>query len=191
LASASIPDLNISIAGEHKNMTGLEILAAVSAGAGMLGSVVQAQGTLAAGKAAQQSANYEAAQLEIKAKEEQAASQRDAEEHGREKDLALSRLQTNAAASGFSATDPTALAVADEIARYGTYKEQMTMYGGESRRTGIDAQAVGRRMEGRAAMAGAKSSAVGTILGGISSMAGKYASPYGKTGSTGGGGYYG
>lgn len=165
-------------------------LAAISAVVGMVGSVVQAQGTLAAGKAAQQSANYEAAQLDIKAKEEQAAAQRDAEEHGREKDLALSKLQTNAAASGFSATDPTSLAIADEIAKYGTYKEQMAMYGGESRRTGIEAQATGRRMEGRAAMAGAKSAAMGTILGGISSMASSFAKPYGKPASTGGG-YYG
>jgi hypothetical protein len=165
-------------------------LAVISAVAGLAGSFVQAQGTIAAGKAAQQSANYEAAQLDIKAKEEQAAAQRDAQEYGREKDLALSKLQTNAAASGFSATDPTALAVADEIAKYGTYKEQMAMYGGTSRRAGVEAQAEGRRMEGKAALQGAKSAAMGTILGGISSMASSFAKPYGKPASTGGG-YYG
>jgi hypothetical protein len=164
-------------------------LAVISAVAGLAGSFVQAQGTIAAGKAAQQAANYEAAQLDVKAKEEQAAAQRDAFEHGREKDLALSKLQANAAASGFSATDPTALAIADEIAKYGTYKEQMAMYGGESRRTGIEAQAFGRRMEGKAAMQGARYSAAGTILGGISSMAGRFAQPYGKTAQAGTGHY--
>jgi hypothetical protein len=157
----------------------------VSAAAGMAGSYMQAQGTIAAGKAAKQAADYEAAQLDIKAKEDQAAAQRDAEQHGREKDLALSKLQTNAAASGFSATDPSALAMADEIAKYGTYKEQLTMYGGTSRKAGIEAQAVGRRMEGKAALAGARSQATATILGGISTMAGKYAGPYQR--QTGGG----
>lgn len=161
----------------------------ISAGTAMAGAAVSAQGTLAAGKAAQQAANYEAAQLDIKAKEEQAASQREALEHKRKKDMALSEVQSKSAASGFSATDPTALAIADEISRYGTMQEQMAMYGGESRRTGIEAQAAGRRMEGAAARQGAKYSAVGTILGGVSTMASKFAP---KTyGSGGAGGHYG
>jgi len=169
-------------------MTGLELmLPLIAAGASGAGALVQASGTIAAGKTAQQSANYEAAQLNIKAKEEQASAQRDAQELGRRRDLALSEGQNKAAASGFSATDPTALAIADEIAKYGTMQEQMAMYGGESRRTGIDAQAVGRRAEGAAARRGASYSAMGTILGGISSMASKY-NP--ASASTGGGGYY-
>lgn len=163
------------------------IATVVSAVAGMAGSYIQAQGTLAAGKAAQQAANYEAAQLDIKAKEEQAAAQREMLDQRREKELALSKLQTNAAASGFSATDPTALALADEIERYGTVKEQMSMYGGESRRRGIAAQAAGRRLTGAAERAGSQYSAAGTILGGISTMASKYAGP--KYAAAGGGGY--
>jgi hypothetical protein len=167
------------------------IASVVSALAGGAGALVSAQGTIAAGKAAQASANYEAQQLEIKAKEEQAAAQRDAQEFARRKDLALSELQSKSAGSGFTATDPTSLAIADEIAKYGTMQEQMAMYGGESRRTGIEAQATGRRMEGKAAMAGARSSALGTILGGISSMAGKFAGPSRQTYGGGGGGYAG
>ncbi len=165
------------------------IATVVSTVAGMAGSYIQAQGTLAAGKAADQAAKYEAAQLDIKAKEEQAAAQREMLDQRREKELALSKLQTNAAASGFSATDPTSLALADEIEKYGTTKEQMAMYGGESRRQGITAQAHGRRMEGQAARIGAKYSAAGTILGGISTMAGKFAGP--KYPQSGGSGYYG
>lgn len=153
------------------------IATVVSTVAGLAGSYVQAQGTFAAGKAADQAAKYEAAQLDIKAKEEQAAAQRDMFDQRREKELTLSKLQSNAAASGFSATDPTALALGDEIAKYGTYKEQMAMYGGESRGTGIEAQAHGRRMEGKAKRIGARYEAAGTILGGISSMASKYGGP--------------
>jgi len=159
-------------------------LAVISAIAGLASSGIAAYGTLAAGKSAQQAANYEAAQLDVKAKEEQAASQREAFEYKRRKDMALSELQNKGAASGFSATDPTSLALADEISKYGTMQEQMAMYGGESRRTGIEAQAYGRRMEGAAARQGAAYSAAGTILGGISTMAGKYAPPGG-----GGGGW--
>jgi hypothetical protein len=149
-------------------------LAIISAIATAAGSVMQAQGTIAAGKAAQQSAEFEAQQLDIKAKEEQAAAQREAFEHKRKTDLTLSELQSRAATSGFTATDPTALALADEISRYGTYQQQMAQYGGASRRAGTQAQAGARRMEGRAARKAAGYSAAGTILGGISSIAGNY-----------------
>jgi hypothetical protein len=164
------------------------IATVVSAVAGAAGSYVSAQGTLAAGKAAEQAAKYEAAQLDIKAKEEQAAAQRDMFDQRREKELTLSKLQSNAAASGFSATDPTALALQDEIEKYGTYKEQMAQYGGESRRTGIEAQAHGRRMEGQAAKIGSRSQAAATILGGVSTMASKFGGP--KYAASGGGGEY-
>jgi hypothetical protein len=147
-------------------MTGLEMLAI---GATIAGSAVSAAGTIAAGKAAQQSADYEAAQLDINAKEEQAAAQRDAQQYKDRKELALSSLQAQSAASGFSATDPTTLAIADEIERYGTVQEQMAQYGGKSRRRGLQDQATGRRLEGKAARKGSMYSAAGTILGGIGS----------------------
>lgn len=138
---------------------------------GLVGSVVSAAGTLAAGKAQQQQAEYEAAQLDIKAKEEQAAAQQEAQQLRERKERAQSTLTARSAASGFSATDPTALALADEITRYGTLQEQMAQYGGKSRRRGYEAQAEGSRLSGRAAKAGARYSAMGTILGGITSMA--------------------
>ena len=151
-------------------------LPAIAAIATIAGSVVTASGTLAAGKAAQQEANYEAQQLDIEAKNRQAKAQVEAGELRRRKDLALSNLQANAAASGFSATDPTSLALADEIARYGTYQEQLAQYGGTSERAGLEAQAEGRRISGKAARIGSRYSAAGTILGGVSSLAGKFPS---------------
>lgn len=160
-------------------MAALPIIAAVAT---IAGSVVSASGTLAAGKAAQQSANYEAQQLDVEAKNKQAEAQIEAGEYKRKKDLALSNLQANAAASGFSATDPTSLALADEIARYGTFQEQLAQYGGTSTRAGLEAQAEGRRVSGKAARAGASYSAAGTILGGISSVAGKFPSTPAATG---------
>ncbi len=139
------------------------------------GSVVSAAGTIAGGKAAQKSAEFEAAQLDVRAKDEMASGQREADQLARKKELALSTLQTNAAASGFSATDPDALAKADEIARYGTLQEKTALYGGESRRSSMEAQAEGRRYEGEVAKIGSRYKAAATILGGAATIADRYA----------------
>src|SRR5690554_873728 len=147
----------------------------VSTAATAMGTIVAAQGARAQGKAAQAAAEFQAQQLDIKAKEEQAAAQREAQEARRRKELALSELQAKSAASGFSATDPTSLALADEIARYGTMQEQMAMYGGASRRAGLESQAFASRFEGRAARRAARYDAASTILGGVSSIANRFA----------------
>lgn len=152
-------------------MSGLETIGLI---AGLAGSAVTAAGTLAAGEQKQATLDYEAKQLKAKSLEEQAVGQQEASEYKRKKGLALSSLQAKSAASGFSATDPTSLALADEMAKYGTLQEQLAMYGGTSRRAGLEAEAEGRRMEGRAARTGAVYSALGTILGGVSSFASKY-----------------
>lgn len=159
-------------------------LAVISTIASIAGTAITAGATLAAGKAQQKIANYEAQQLEIKAKEEQAASQIEAQQLRRQKNLALSKLQTRAAASGFSATDPTALNLAEDIQRYGTFQEQVAQYGGKSRRVGLEAQAAGRRFEGAVAKQNAKSNAFGTILGGISSFAKNYGGGFSGSGSS-------
>lgn len=150
-------------------------LTVISTLATLGGTVMGAAGTIAAGKDAKRQAEYEAAQLDIKAKEEQAASQREAEQYRRKKELALSSITNKAAGSGFTATDPTALAIADEVAQYGTVQEQMAMYGGTSRRAGLEAQAEASRMEGAAKQRASKWNAASTILGGIGSLADKYA----------------
>lgn len=139
------------------------------------GSAVSAMGTIAAGNAAQQQAEYEAQQLDIRAKEEQAQAQQEAKQYREQKERAQSALTARAAASGFSATDPTALALADEIERYGTLQEQLAQYGGKSRRAGTEAQATGVRMTGKAKKQGSRYSAVGTILSGVGSgLSGRY-----------------
>ena len=144
------------------------------------------------GQAQQQAAEFEAAQFDIQAKNEFASGQRDMLEKRRNKKLALSTLQARSASSGFSATDPTTLALGDEISRYGTYQEQFSLYGGENAAVGSRLAAAGRRFSGeqalrssyasgeaaaeagRAARTSSYFNAAGTILGGISGMAGKY-----------------
>lgn len=192
-------------------------LAAIGPIVGAIGAGVSAVGTIAAGREAERAGlaeqqrliqegqarqtalEFEAAQLDIQAKNERALGQREAFQKKREKNLALSRLQTVAAGSGFTATDPTALALADEISKYGTLQEQTALYGGEAEAERLKLAAAGRRFSGQSALTSAYAqgaaaaesgraarrasmfSAAGTILGGISGMAGKYGG-----GSTGG-----
>jgi hypothetical protein len=132
-------------------------------------------GTIAAGKAQQASANYQAQLMEKKGKEEQALSQRQALQQKRKTKIALSNLQSRAAASGFQ-EDPK---IGTEIAEYGTLQQQMLAYGGESKRRGLEESAMAARMSGQAAAQGAKAEAFGTILGGMGSMFDAYSSPYG------------
>lgn len=164
------------------------IMGSLGTAATIAGTAVSAIGTLAAGsqaaaqgKAAQTAANYEAAQLDAKGKEEQAAAQQEAEQYRRNKELAKSTLQTRGAASGFSATDPSTLARAGEIERYGTLQEQLAMFGGTSRREGLEAAARAERYSGATALAAGRAKrtasyfdAGSTILGGMSTLAGKY-----------------
>lgn len=154
------------------------VLSVVSSVVGAMGTIASGRAQAAAMQAQAQAAQYQAAQLDIQAQEEQAAAQREAEEYKHKQKLAESKLQARSASSGFSATDPTALALAQEIVRYGTYQQQLAMYGGTSRRAGLEAQAEAKRLEGRVSSMNAKAarkaagySAAGSIIGGLSSMA--------------------
>lgn len=146
-------------------------MAEIGAIASLIGTVVSAAGTMAAASQQKAAADWQAKEYERQAKAERAAAQHESEQLERRKDLAQSRLQTVAAASGFSATDPTALNVGGEIARYGTMQEQMAQYGGEDRAAGLNSQATLARLSGQAAATGARYRAIGTIIGGIGGLA--------------------
>lgn len=152
-------------------MAGLGTIATI---ASLAGTAVSAIGTIAAGRDAQRQANYEAAQFDVRAKEERAQAQKESLDVARKRRLALSRLQAIAAASGFGASDPSVLDLLGETAKYGTFEEQMARYGGTSRAAGLRAEAEGRRMAGSARARQSYFNAAGTILGGVSSMFRKY-----------------
>jgi hypothetical protein len=149
-------------------------LSTISTVVGLIGSVVSAAGTIAAGAAQKQAKDYEASQLEMQALEERAAAQREAQQSRRERDLLLSRQQAVAATSNLGALDETVLELSGDVARDAAVNEGMILYGGEERAKGRRAQAVASRLEGRAAQTGAAFSAAGTILGGIGSFANSY-----------------
>ena len=149
-------------------------MAGLSSIVSLVGTVVSAAGTIAAGQSSRQAAEYEAAQYDIKAKEERAAGQLEAMELARQKRLALSRNQATAAASGFAASDPSILDLAGRIGSYGALQESLAQYGGASRAEGLGAQAEGTRLSGRAREQGAYFDAASTILGGVSTMFRRY-----------------
>lgn len=162
-------------------------LGGIGSAIGMIGSVVSAFGTIAAGAAAKRSADYQAAQLEIKAKEEKAAAQREAGEVARQKRLVQSRQQAVLAASGGGALDETALDLAGDVEREGTYRELAVRYGGDERAKGLRAQATAARMSGQAAMTGAIFDAAGGVMKGASTFFDSFGG--GKPTGTGSGSY--
>jgi hypothetical protein len=134
---------------------------------GAIGSVVSGVGTIAAGAAEKNAADFEAAQMDQKAKEEVAASQRDAIAKRREGAILNSRAQALAAASGGGAgTDaPTIVKLMGQTAGEADYNAQTAMYGGYSRAAGLRDSAKARRASGNASL-------LGSVLGGFGPMAG-------------------
>ena len=102
---------------------------------GIIGAIVSGLGSIAAGVAENNNAKYEAAQMEAKAKEEVAASQRDAMAKRREGALASSRAQALAAASGGGAGSdaPTIVKLMQGLSSESEYNAQSELYGGRER----------------------------------------------------------
>lgn len=144
-------------------------MAAFSAISGFLkaaGAIVSGVGTIASGVAANRNAQFEAQQLDMKAKEETAAAQRDAQEKRREGALLNSRAQAVAAASGGGAglDAPTIVKIMGNTASRAEYNAQTATYGGLSRAAGLRDQARGRRAEGKASL-------LGSVFGGFGQAA--------------------
>lgn len=141
-------------------MSGLELI-------GLIGTGLSAAGTIAAGKAEQENQNFVAKQEEMKAKEEFAASQRDAQQARREANLAQSRQQALAAASGGGAGSdaPTIVKLMSDVAGQGELNAGSAIYGGQQRAAGLNDSAKARRRSGKASF-------LGSVLGGFGQMAG-------------------
>jgi CRISPR/Cas system CSM-associated protein Csm5 (group 7 of RAMP superfamily) len=145
-------------------------MAALTAIAG----IVSAVGTIAAGKAEQNNQNYVAKQEDMKAKEEMASSQREAQQNLNEADLANSRAQALAASSGggAGAEAPTIVKLMSDTAGQGTLNANTTLYGGMERASGLRDSAKGRRAAGKASF-------LGSVLGGFGQAAGGFSKAFG------------
>ena len=131
----------------------------------VIGSIVQAAGSIASGIAANNAAQEEARQLEARGKEEFAASQREALERRREGEVVNSRAQAIAAASGAGADAPTIVRLMSDTAGQAEFNAQTDLYGGRQRRAGLRDSARARRAEGQASLMGSFFDAAGTAIG--------------------------
>lgn len=153
----------------------------------VLGTVVSAVGTIAAGAAQARQANAQAAAQEHaaqvadqRAMQERAVAQRQSFEKRREGKFAQSTLVARAAASGASATDPTIIKLGGDIAGRSEYMALTDMYRGEQAGRSLEDQAelnrwsAGQlRNEASMAKTGSFIGAGATILSGASSIFGK------------------
>lgn len=132
----------------------------------VIGTLISAGATIAGGVAQNNAAKFEAQQMDMKAKEETAASQRDAMAKTREGNLINSRAQAIAASSGAGAgTDaPTIVSIMSRTAGEAQYNAGTSMYGGDSRARGLRDSAKGKRASGKASMLGSVMSGFGKGL---------------------------
>lgn len=136
---------------------------------GLLGSFVGAVGTIAQGAAAKQSADFAAQQKEMQANEERAKAQREAFAQRKQAELAMSRQQAVAAASGGGAsTDaPTVMKIMTDTAGQGELNAQTAMWDGEERARGLEFSAKADRASGRSSLFGSFLGAGSSLLTGF------------------------
>lgn len=154
-------------------MSGFETIALISS---LAATGVGAYGEYRAGQAADQNTEFQSKQLDMKAAEERAASQREAMDKRREGVLLNSRQQAVAAASGGGAGDdaPTMAKIMTDTAGQAEYNAQTALYGGESRARGLTDSARGTRASGKASLLGSQFSAFGQLGSGLSSGVSSY-----------------
>jgi len=132
-------------------------------------TVLQAAGSIKAGKAADRLAEFKAQQLEQKAGQERAVSQRKAASARRSARYAESRALALAAASGGGASDPTVVNIMAGIAGEGEMAAQAALYEGEERARGSEMAATASRYEGAQAKRAGYIKAGTTVMSGIAS----------------------
>ncbi len=139
-------------------------------------SLMQAGSQRSAGRAAAQNADFQARQLEQRAGQERASSQRDYIEQRRQTKIVQSNARAAAGASGGSVVDPTMLNIQSGIARQGDYNALTALFEGEERAKGLEFQGTTTRADGQAAKKAASSQARSTIMGAGLTLFDKYSS---------------
>lgn len=104
------------------------------------------------GEAKKVAAEFEASQLEQRAGQTIAASQRSMQDVQRMGRLAESRALALAAASGGGASSPTVVNLIGNLAKEGAYRGAVELYKGEENARQLNLQAAARRFEGEAGL---------------------------------------
>lgn len=150
-------------------------------GVGLAGTAMSTFGAIREGQAANAAAKFEAQQLEQRAKEQEAAGQLSALEERRKSNILQSRALAVAGASGGGALDPNVLNIVSGLAGEGEQAFQSELFNARSRAGTLEAQAAGRRFEGKQAKTAGLIKGVSTAFSGLSSAAMGGASFFGGT----------
>ena len=134
-------------------------------------TAVGAAGQMAAGQNAAAMGQYQAQEYEQQGETATATAQRSMEDERRKTGLVESTLQARAAGGGGSATAPSTLNVAGNIAKRGEYNALMHLSEGENQQAGLENQGQAAAYGGKIAQMGDTYSAAGTIAGGAGSFA--------------------
>lgn len=111
----------------------------------------EARATESEGVAMQVGAEFQALQLDINAKQQQAAARRSANEELRKSELLQSRALAVAGASGGSASDPDILRITSRLAQEGQYAADTHTYNGDEAARAMRIGAAVSRYEGKQA----------------------------------------
>lgn len=143
----------------------------------IFGTLLSAKGQRKQGAAAQWAADIEASQLQRRAKQVKATSQRSAQEADRQGRLQQSRALAVAASSGGGASDPTIMNHMAQLAAESNYRKMISLYEGEEEAFQLEKQAEATKKGGGLARQAGNIGAAGTVL----SSAGSLYSKYGQT----------
>jgi hypothetical protein len=146
------------------------MLMAGSMGASALGTIAGAKGQQLAGAAANQSAQFSAAQRLQNAGQSIASSQRTMLDTQQRSRLLQSTAIARAGGSGVNAGVGSPVEDVGAIAKRGSYSAAMDLFRGMSNASGLENQAAGDIFSGQAAVKGSQLSAAGTIAGGVGSF---------------------
>ncbi len=137
------------------------------------GTALGAAGTVYSGLQAKAGADFEAKQMKARGDEEFAIGQRKAMQARREKELAQSRIQAVAAASGAGVDNDWITSIMEGVEQQGEYNALLELYQGNSARNKAYAGAGARKAEGKSALTGSVLGAAGKAGSNLYSIYGK------------------
>lgn len=166
-------------------MTGFEIIAGISAAAGMATSLIgasqQASAIRQAGREQKRLAEYQAEQARVAAGQERASGQRAAIEQDRKTRLAQSRAIAIGAAQG-GTLDDSLLNIISDIGKEGKYSHDFQLFQSEDAAKNLEQRGALLDYQGQNALVAAKREASGRMFSAIGDTVGRAATLYSKYG---------
>lgn len=137
-------------------------------------TALSAVGEMQQAEAAQDAADFTAAQQDQQAGQQRAIAQRKAIEQRRQTGVLESQALAAAGASGAGVSDPTVVNELADIKRVGEFNALTALFQGEESATGLEMAASSARRTGIASQQAGRLSAAGTAIGGATSFYDRY-----------------